>query len=60
MNLVAAHHLVDILGGAPHLYLDTGNISLEISTNKQSLAAITLLPAFTTPANQFTNIGKKL
>uniref|UniRef100_A0A914DCQ4 Uncharacterized protein n=1 Tax=Acrobeloides nanus TaxID=290746 RepID=A0A914DCQ4_9BILA len=34
-----------------------GNITLDISTNRQDVSAITLLPAFTTPANQFTNIG---
>uniref|UniRef100_A0A7E4V9G5 DUF2807 domain-containing protein n=1 Tax=Panagrellus redivivus TaxID=6233 RepID=A0A7E4V9G5_PANRE len=55
--LTAGHHLVQILGGMPHLLLTTGNISLEIEGHTEGLTAVTLMPPFVMPGDQFGAIG---
>uniref|UniRef100_A0A914Z3Y5 Uncharacterized protein n=1 Tax=Panagrolaimus superbus TaxID=310955 RepID=A0A914Z3Y5_9BILA len=56
-SLTAGHHFIQILGGAPHLLLYTGNITLDVASNTQGISAVKLLPDFLPPEDQFQNIG---
>uniref|UniRef100_A0AC35G510 Uncharacterized protein n=1 Tax=Panagrolaimus sp. PS1159 TaxID=55785 RepID=A0AC35G510_9BILA len=56
-HLTAGHHFIQILGGAPHLLLYTGNITLDVASNTQGISAVRLLPEFVPPEDQFQNIG---
>ncbi|KAH7732042.1 Protein C26G2.2 [Aphelenchoides avenae] len=52
MNMLAARHLVEVFGGRPQVFLDTGNISVIINVlSSADETSVTPMPPFTTPSS---------
>jgi hypothetical protein len=61
MQVVSAHDMITINAGNPHIVIDTGNTTLDITTMMNTSAPddihATLLPPFTIPDDIFANVG---
>ncbi|EPB67408.1 hypothetical protein ANCCEY_13506 [Ancylostoma ceylanicum] len=55
--MTAAHHVIRVDGGAPHIIVESGRACIEVKASHGLPQLEDLLSPFVTPADQFANIG---
>ncbi|RCN53785.1 hypothetical protein ANCCAN_00279 [Ancylostoma caninum] len=57
VGMTAAHHVIRVEGGAPHIIVESGRACIEVKASHGLPQLEDLLSPFVTPADQFANIG---